>query len=215
MVDYAIARTKMVDNQLRTNDVTDHALISALLDVAREGFVGEAQKALAYIDDDLPLGGDRFLMKPHVFGKLVQAADIAPGDKVLIVGVGSGYSAAVVARLAGAVIAVESDAALADAARQALAGVAGVEVVTGPLNAGCAAKGPYNVILVEGAIEAIPPALSAQLAEGGRLVAIEGAGRAGRAMLLTRAGGEVSGRLAFNAAAKPLPGFARPREFVF
>ncbi|MBL8573192.1 MAG: protein-L-isoaspartate O-methyltransferase [Hyphomicrobiaceae bacterium] len=218
MVDYAIARTKMVDNQLRTNDVTDHAIIDALLEVPRELFVPEAQKPLAYIDEDLPLGsGDRYLMKPHVFGKLMQAAEIKPTDRVLIVGAGTGYSAAVMSRFTTNVVALESDATLAATARALLANVAAanIAVETGSLLAGCPAKGPYDVILVEGAIESIPPSLTAQLREGGRLIAIEGTGRAGRAMILNRVGADVSGRLAFNAAAKPLPGFAKPREFVF
>jgi protein-L-isoaspartate(D-aspartate) O-methyltransferase len=218
MVDYVSARTRMVDNQLRTNDVTDYSVLDAIQAVPREMFVPSTRRALAYIDEDVPLGDNgRALMKPHVFGKLIQAAGLLPADVVLIVGAGTGYSAAVVARIASAVFALEQDTRLADQARATLStlGADTVSVVTGPLTSGWAADAPYDAIIVEGAVEFVPTALFDQLRDGGRLVAIEGHGRAGRARLYTRSGSDVSGRLVFNCAARPLPGFARPKEFVF
>jgi protein-L-isoaspartate(D-aspartate) O-methyltransferase len=213
--DFATARRMMVDGQLRTYDITDQTLLAAFLDVPRERFVSAAQTGIAYLDIDLPMGksGARRMLKPMVFAKMVQAAAIAPSDHVLDVGCASGYSAAVLAKLAGSVVALEADADLADEARKALG--AAVTVVNGPLAEGCAAKGPFDAILVEGAVEMLPPGLLRQLKEGGRLVAVVGDGPAAKATLYRLVQGEISARPIFDASAARLPGFSKPAEFVF
>ena len=221
--DFSELRVKMVDGQVRTTDVTDAALLDAMLAVPREAFVGAAQQALAYIDEDIRIsdggdgGGARYLMEPSPLAKLLQLAEIDAGDSVLDVGCGTGYCAALLSRLAKSVIALESDAGLAETAKAALSaqGCDNVAVVTGPLPQGHAAEAPYNVILIGGSVEEVPAALLGQLAEGGRLVAVEGQGNAGVARLFIRAGGVVTGRRAFNAAIKPLPGFERIHAFEF
>ena len=213
--DFATARRMMVDGQLRTYDITDQTLLAAFLDVPRERFVPPALAGIAYLDTDLPLGtgGVRRMLKPMVFAKLVQAAAVTPTDHVLDVGCATGYSAAVLAKLAAGVVAVEADAGLAEEARKALG--AAVTVVSGPFNAGSADKGPYDVIIVEGVIETVPPALLRQLKEGGRLVAVVGDGPAAKATLYRLVQGEVSARPIFDASGARLPGFSRPAEFVF
>lgn len=219
MTDFANARRHMVDGQVRPSDVTDLRIITAMLDIPRENFVPEKSRALAYLDLDLGLGAAgaamRCLMKPMVLSKLIQALDIEATDKVLIVGAATGYSAAVVARLAGEVVALEQDEGLARIASTALAGAGNVKVVLGPLAQGHAAAGPYDAILVEGAVEELPDAIRAQLKDGGRLVCITGTAPGGRAMLYRRSGPELGGRPIFDAAAALLPGFAKTTEFAF
>lgn len=218
-VDFAELRTKMVDSQVRTTDVTSLPLISAMLTVPREAFVPESRRTLAYIDDDILLDAERgrYLMEPSPFAKLVQLADVGFHDKVLDVGAGTGYSAAVLSLLAQSVTALESDDVLAERAKASLAGLGygNVKVVCGPLQAGHESGAPYDVILVEGSVDTLPDALLAQLAEGGRLAVIEGRGHAGAARLYTKSGGVATGRRAFNAAVKPLPGFERIPAFEF
>jgi protein-L-isoaspartate(D-aspartate) O-methyltransferase len=174
---------------------------------------------LAYIDQDLAIAGmgmgGRFLMKPATLARLLQAAGVAPTDHVLDVGCGLGYAAAVLARLAASVVALEEDAALSAGARKQLGDLANVEVVEGRLEEGHKARAPYDLILVEGAVEVVPEALLDQLGEGGRLVAVVGYGRAASATVFTKADGDVGDRPAFDADVPPLPGFRRPRGFVF
>lgn len=214
--DYTAARINMIEGQIRPNKVTDPLLVEAFLAIPRERFVPATQTAIAYVDDDVAVAPGRYLMEPMVLARLLQTLEMSRADKVLAVGVATGYSAAVIAELAGSVVALEADAPLVDAARAALAGVAGVSVVAGDLAAGHAARGPYNAILIDGAVEVVPPALLDQLAEGGRLVAvILGERGLGQAVLYRKLGGAVSSRPLFDASIHPLPGFARPPAFVF
>lgn len=221
--DFSERRVKMVDGQIRTTDVTSAPLIEAMLTVPREDFVGAGQRDLAYIDEDIRIsdgangGGARYLMEPSPLAKLLQLAEIDASDSVLDVGCGSGYSAALLSRLARSVVALESDPALAETAKSTLSslGCQNVTVITGPLPQGHAAKAPYDVIFVGGSVEEVPPALLDQLADGGRLVVVEGQGNSGVARLFFKAGGVVTGRRAFNAAIKPLPGFERAHAFEF
>jgi protein-L-isoaspartate(D-aspartate) O-methyltransferase len=230
MVDFRAARRAMVDGQIRTNDVIDLELIDAMLDIPREAFVPERLAPVAYLDRDLALptqdGAARYLLKPVVTARLIQAADVGSKDRVLVVGSGAGYSAAVLSRLAGSVVALEEDPALAQAARVALEhlGLATVTSVIGPLPGGWPAAAPFDVILVEGGVEALPDALVAQLSEGGRLVAVVYGGdgpeahvesSVGRATLFRAVRGEVGGLTLFDASAPLLPGFRKSPTFVF
>jgi protein-L-isoaspartate(D-aspartate) O-methyltransferase len=223
MTDFVAARAKMVDSQLRTENVTDYGVLTAMSDIERERFVPGKFAALAYIDEDLLVkdasgsAPARYLMEPAPFARLVQEAEIAPTDTALVVGGGSGYAAAVLSRIASWVVMVESDTDLAAMAERTLGelGMGNVTVVKGPIEAGWREKGPYDVILLDGAVETVPDALFAQLREGGRLVGIVGYGRAAPAMVYTRTDGDVGGRPVFNAHVQPLPGFRKPAEFVF
>lgn len=221
-IDYTGQRVKMVDCQVRTTDVTDLAIISAMLDIPREEFVPARSKPLAYIDEDIALtehgaGPRRFLMESSPFAKLVQLAEIKPTDVVLDVGCATGYSSAVLSRLSSQVIAVESDSELARIATEKLAelGCDNVAVVEAALQEGCAAEAPYDVIILEGSVSAVPQSLFDQLKEEGRLVVVEGFGNAGKARIYLKTGSKVTGRYAFNAAIKPLPGFEIARGFEF
>jgi protein-L-isoaspartate(D-aspartate) O-methyltransferase len=216
-VDFQDLRVKMVDGQVRTTDVTDAALLAALLDIPREEFVPADRRALAYVDEDIGIGGGRFLMRASPFAKLVQLADIRDGDLVLDVGCGTGYSSAVLARLAGFVVALESDGVLAAEANRLLAanGCDNVSVIEGPLAAGHAAQAPYDVIIIEGAVDEVSPQLMAQLKDGGRLVAVVGQGNSGRATIWIKEAGLVSSRIVFNAAVPLLDAFRREPAFVF
>jgi protein-L-isoaspartate(D-aspartate) O-methyltransferase len=219
MPDFAAARRTMVDCQVRPADVTDLSLLAALGEVSRERFVPPASAPFAYLDQDLAVGHEggaaRSMLKPMVLAKLMQVAEIAPTDRVLDVGCLTGYSSAVLGRVAGSVVALEEDRALAQVAERELAGLSNVKVVSGPLVLGWPLDEPYDVIVMEGATEVIPEALFSQLKDGGRLVCVYGQGPLRRAMLYTRAEGETSGRPVFDAAAPVLPGFARKRGFVF
>lgn len=217
MADFSGLRTKMVDGQVRTTDVTSLPLLDALLSVPREEFVPAARKSLAYIDEDLEIAPGRYLMEPSPFARIVQLADIQPGDFVLDVGAGTGYSAAVLSKLAGSVVALEQDPMLAAKAQSVLSalGYDTVAVVEGPLSAGYPAQAPYDVILLEGAVESIPQALFDQLKDGGRLLAVEGHGNSADVRVYVRQGSSVSARRAFNAAVKPLPGFNSVPTFEF
>lgn len=223
MMDYTAARTKMVDNQIRTTDVTSHSVLSACLAVPREAFVPPQMKPLAYIDEDLLVAAaengvpGRYLMEASPLAKLLQLAAITKDDLVLEIGCATGYVSALLSSLAGSVVAVESDETLASRATETLAnlGYDNVAVVTGPLEQGYAAEAPYDVIFVNGSIELLPEALLSQLREGGRLVAVVGYGNAARARLYVKADGVTSYTEYFNASVKPLPGFRKHAEFVF
>ena len=222
MIDFSVARRMMVDGQVRTADVTDLRLIAAMTELPRERFVPERSTALAYLDLDLPASdaegrAGRRLLKPMVLAKLIQLAEIGETDRVLDVGCATGYSSALLAHLAGSVVALEQDPTLARRAEQAIAefGLAKVQVVVGPLVAGWPAAAPYDVIVLQGGSEIVPDTLLRQLKDGGRLVCALGSGPLRKAMLYRSSDGEVSGRPAFDAAAPLLPGFARQPAFVF
>jgi len=220
MIDFAQARRTMVDGQVRVNDVTDPAVISAMLDVAREKFVPESRASLAYIDEDLCVqeaaGGKsaRYLMEPMVLARLLQALELAPEAAVLDVGCATGYSSAVLGRIAGRVVALEEDATLAATAKK-LVRAANVEIVSGKASMGWSAGAPYDAILIGGAVEEVPQALTAQLKDGGRLAAVIRKDTAARATMYVRTGDHVSTRRLFDAAIPPLPGFGAAKSFVF
>ena len=219
------ARFHMVDSQLRPNKVTDERVLAAFERIRRELFAPEALRAIAYVDEDVPLGGGRAMMEPMVAARLLQAAALERTDLALVVGAGSGYEAAVTAMLARNVVALEEDPDLARRARAALVehGIATVEVVEGPLHEGWRIRAPYDAILFGGAITEVPAAIRGQLADGGRLLAVircDGGpagglgGGIGRAVLLTRIGGAFGQRPLFDAAIPLLPGFAAKPAFV-
>lgn len=217
MIDFEAARIKMVENQIRTTDVTSHSVLRAFLDIPRESFVPEKAKPLAYLDADIELSPGRYLMEASPLAKQLQAAEITKADRVLDVGTGSGYVAALLSRLAGSVTALESDAVLAEQAAQNLKALdcQNVTVVTGELTKGHAPDAPYDLIFVNGAVEEVPVALLEQLAEGGRLVAVVGYGNAAQAKILLKEHGAISESSRFNLSVRPLPGFAKVKEFVF
>jgi len=221
MSDFSTARQKMVDGQVRPSDVTDIRIIDAMLAVPREAFVPESQRALAYLDLDLDVseGGavKRFLIKPVVIAKMLQAAEIGETDSVLVVGCPSGYIAAVVAKLASRVTATEGDGAYAAKAGDVLAklGFANVAVRTADAGEGDEANAPYDVIVLAGATEIVPDRLYRQLRDGGRLVGVFAMGRPQRAMIVTHSHDDFGDRALFDAAVPVLPGLERPPAFVF
>ena len=217
MIDFERARKIMVDNQLRTSAITDRRLLTAMGEVPREKFVPAVRQALAYIDEAQPLNATRRLGAPVPFAQLVQLAAIAGGDHVLDLGCGTGYSSAVLARLAASVVAVEDDPMLAASARNTLAelGLGNVTVVEDKFARGGKAQGPYDVVVVEGTLETLPDAFFAQLKPEGRLVALIAAGnRPPVAHLFVKSARGVASSPAFDAHLPPL---ARPAEpgFVF
>lgn len=218
-MNHTLARRKMVENQLRANRVTEERLVAAMETLPRERFVAPERAGIAYVDEDLPVAPGRHLLEPMVLGRLVQALEIKPHEMVLDLACATGYSTALLARLAGTVVAVEPDAALAQQANDTLNALAvdNAVVVAGPLAQGYAKQAPYDAILLNGAVAAVPDALFEQLAEGGRLAAVvkEGEGL-GQASLFTRqAGGVVARRILFDAGTPLLPGFAKAPGFVF
>jgi protein-L-isoaspartate(D-aspartate) O-methyltransferase len=223
MSDFLTARQKMVDGQVRPSDVTDIRIIDAMLEVPREAFVPENQRAMAYLDLDLAVSGGaatkRFLIKPVVLAKMLQAAGIGDTDNVLVVGCATGYAAAVTARLAGLTTATESDSALAAKARDVLAGLgsgfANVTVQAAEAAEGYPANAPYDVIVLDGATEITPDRLYAQLKEGGRLVGVFAMSQPPRATIVTHSHNDFGYRALFDAVAPVLPGLERLPAFVF
>lgn len=214
-MDYEAQRVKMVNNQVRTTDVTSHSVLSAFLSVPRENYVPEAVKPLAYVDKDLEIAPGRYLTHASPVAKLLQLAAIAQQDSVLEIGSGTGYVTALLSLLAGKVVGVESDPSLAEAARANLAGATHVKILTGDMEKGAAGDGPYDVIFLNGAVVEVPDALFQQLKDGGRLIAVIGYGNASRAHVFVREKGVIGGTAEFNTAVKPLPGFRKVAEFQF
>jgi protein-L-isoaspartate(D-aspartate) O-methyltransferase len=220
MIDFNVARLNMVESQIRPNAVTDRAVLEAFLAIPRERFLPPALQRVAYVDERLPLGGRRWLLEPMVLARLIQLAEIGKDDIVLDIGCGSGYTAAVLARLARQVVAIDSDRPLVEqaVARLRELGAGNVLAVEAPLAEGYPARAPYDVILIEGGATSVPEAIGRQLAEGGRLVTImgeEGNG-VGHAVLMSKSAGVLSRRPpVFDAAAPLLPGYERAPSFQF
>ena len=219
MTDYALARRNMIDGQLRPNRVTNAQLLAAVGELPRERFLPDAMRAVAYADDDVPLGNGRHLMEPMVLARLIQALQPDSEDRALVVASGRGYGAALLARLVKSVVAVESDPLLAAAAEQMLKefGLDRVRQIAGPMEQGVAQSAPYDVILIEGAVQLVPPSIFDQLVEGGRLATVLAGppGALGEAQLFVKEGGVSSGRALFEAGTPSLPGFAPPPKFTF
>ncbi len=216
MADYAVQRLNMVESQVRTNDVTDVRIHLAMREILRERFVPGAKRALAYAESVVEVVPGRFLLDPRTFSKLAQLAEITPADTILDVACASGYSSAVLAQLGAKVIALEEDAELVRIASDVLPTIGtNVTVVQGKLSDGYRAGAPYDVVFINGAVETVPESLKAQLAEGGRLVAVIRKGPQGRAHVFVREHGRVGGRPDFDANVPVLQGFREPAGFVF
>ncbi len=209
MSDYFTRRETMVDTQVRPSDVTKFPIIEAMLAVPREQFVPAAKREAAYMGENIDLGGGRVLLEARTLAKLLDAVDIQPDESVLDIGCAYGYSSAVIARMAGSVVAVEEDAEMAAAAQaQAVA----AKVVAGPLASGTA--GSFDVVILQGGVEEIPAAIEAQVRDGGRIIAVFMQGALGTARIGFKADGQINWRYAFNATAPVLPGFAKARVFA-
>ncbi len=206
----------MVDSQVRPSDVTRYPIIAAMLAVPREAFVPDARRTVAYAEENIEIAEGRVLLAPRSFAKLLNELDIEPHDIVLDLGCGLGYSAAVIARMADTVVAVEEIEGMAEEAQALLSGL-GIDnaaVIEGRLAEGAAKHGPYDVITIGGGVECVPQAITDQLKEGGRIGAIFMEGDLGEARIGMKAEGEITWRHAFNATAPVMPGFVRQREFA-
>jgi protein-L-isoaspartate(D-aspartate) O-methyltransferase len=223
MLDYTLTRRRMVDNQIRTADVTFHPLIAAFDELPREHFLPEAMKPFAYSDRHLAIariegtGEPRYALAPVLVARMLQAVEPAPGVKVLHVACGTCYASAILAKLGADVVALDEDKGVIGMAEAALAAarITGVRTILGPLADGAAAEGPFDLIFIEGAYQKQPARLAAQLAEGGRLIGIEGVGRAAQVMLSVKSSGAVAGRAVFDASAPLLAAFAAEPHFAF
>ncbi len=216
MTDFAARRTIMVDTQVRPSDVTKFPIIDAMLRVPREAFVPARLREVAYLGENLDLGGGRVVLAPRTLAKMLDALDIGGGDLVLDIGPAYGYSAAVIARLAEAVIGVEDDAALVEEAQRALGevGADNVVMIEGALAEGARDHGPYDVIVIEGAVGDLPDAIAGQLKEGGRIACLFDEGALGVVRIGYKIDGRINWRDAFNAGAPVLPGFERETAFA-
>jgi protein-L-isoaspartate(D-aspartate) O-methyltransferase len=217
MQDKAAFRTNMVNCQILTNNVTDRRVSEALLTVPREEFVPRSHQGVAYIDEDLPLGNDRYLMEPMAFAKLLQALAVTDSDIVLDIACASGYSTAVLGRLAATVVGLEDNEDIAEATNQRLTnmGVENAVVVSGPLHEGYAAQAPYDAIFFNGAVEIDLERITAQLADAGRMIVVERNGPIGVAVIYCKIDGRINRIEAFDAQLPVLPGFERIAEFQF
>ncbi|MBC7132766.1 MAG: protein-L-isoaspartate O-methyltransferase [Roseovarius sp.] len=216
MTDYAARRTMMVDTQIRPSDVTRFPIIDAMLRVPREAFVPARLREAAYLGGNLDLGGGRVMLEPRTLAKMLDALDIEGDDLVLDIGPMHGYSSAVIARMAEAVIGLEEDPALVEEAQRTLVenGADNVVMVAGRLAEGAPEHGPYDVIVLEGAVEHLPEAITDQLKEGGRIACLFAEGPLGVVRIGYRIDGRMNWRYAFNAGAPVLPGFERRAAFT-
>ncbi|MBY5987895.1 Protein-L-isoaspartate O-methyltransferase [Roseovarius sp. THAF27] len=215
MTDYSARRTMMVDTQVRPADVTKFPIIDAMLAVAREAFVPRHLREAAYVGENIDLGGGRVVLEPRTLAKMLDALDIRSNELVLDLGCGLGYSSAVAARMAEAVVAVEENEDLAEEARSILSerGADNVIVHEGPLAEGAAEHGPYDVIMIQGAVDELPETITDQLKEGGRMACLFAEGRLGAVRVGYKVDGAMNWRFDFNAGAPVLPGFERQAAF--
>ncbi len=216
MTDFETRRRMMVDTQVRPSDVTKYPVLDALLEVRREMYVPDALRDVAYMDNSITLGENRIVLEARTFSKILDTLDIQQDEMALDIGCGLGYSAAVLGKLCEAVVAVEEDETLASEAEAILGseGADNVAVVGGALTEGAAKHGPYDVIILEGAVEEMPEALTDQLKEGGRIAAVFMDGALGMVRVGLKSGGAISWRFAFNATAPVLPGFSKAPSFA-
>jgi len=216
MTDFSERRVVMVDTQVRPSDVTKFPIIDAMLTVPRELYLPDDKREAAYVGENVAIAPHRVVLEPRTLAKLLDALDIQPDELVLDLGCGLGYSTAVIARLAEAVIAVEEDAGLAAEAQRTLSAqsVDNAAVMAGPLAAGDARHGPYDAIILQGAVEVLPPALLDQIKDGGRIGCLFMEGALGVARIGYKIDGTMTWRFSFNATAPVLPGFEARRGFV-
>jgi protein-L-isoaspartate(D-aspartate) O-methyltransferase len=217
-MDFALARQNMIESQIRTNQVTDPRLLRALSSTPRELFLPVERRSVAYVDEDIRISENRFLLEPMVLARLLQTAELRDSDVALDIGCATGYSTAILAQVVGTVVGVESDAAMAKQAGETLGRLAidAAIVVHGALTEGYPKHAPYDIILIGGAVAEVPRAILDQLAEDGRLVTIRRREREpGEGVVMLKKHGAVSGRGVFNASCPYLPGFAPQAGFVF
>ncbi|MFQ3183639.1 MAG: protein-L-isoaspartate(D-aspartate) O-methyltransferase [Alteromonas macleodii] len=217
MADYQNRRTTMVDTQVRPSDVTKFPIIDAFLNIPREDYVPDAKREAAYIGENIDIGAVRVLLEARTLAKMLEAVDVQPSDVVLDLGCGLGYSTAILAQLADFVVAVEDELGMAQEAQQNLSdhGVDNAAVFEGALSDGASKSGPYDVIILQGAVEHIPENLILQIKDGGRIVAIFSEGALGVVRIGRKIEGAMNWRMSFNAGASVLDGFSKEAEFMF
>lgn len=216
MTDYASRRTMMVDTQVRPSDVTKFPIIDAMLSVPRENFVPDSLREAAYIGENLDIGKGRVLLEPRTLAKMLDALNIQPSHVALDIGCGLGYSTAILARMCEFVVAVEDDETRAEAAQSLLSGqgIDNAAVMAAPLNTGASKSGPYDIIIIEGGVQALPDAILAQLREGGRIACVFAEGNLGVVRIGYKLDGVMNWRFAFNASAPVIDGFEKTKEFA-
>lgn len=216
MTDYTARRTMMVDTQVRPSDVTRFPIIDAMLSIPREDFVPDSLREAAYVGENLDIGNGRIMLEPRTLAKMLELADVQPGHVALDIGCGLGYSTAVLAHLCDFVVAIEDDEARAEEAQSLLSGhgIDNAAVMAGPLVAGSAKSGPFDLIMIQGAVEHLPDDLLAQLREGGRIVCLFAEGALGIVRVGHKLDGAINWRYGFNAGAPVLAGFTRPVAFA-
>lgn len=217
MTEFAARRTMMVDTQVRPSDVTKFPIIDAMLNVARENFVPAAQREAAYMGENLSLGGERVLLEPRTLAKMLDALDISNDELVIDIGCAMGYSAAVIAHMAAAVVAVEDDEAWLSEAQEALtdSGIDNVILHQAELVEGAEQHGPYDVMIVQGGVQQLPMSLQDQIKEGGRVACLFMEDALGEVHIGHKQGGRLSWRMSFNAGAPVLSGFIQEKAFEF